>query len=224
MPIGVADGLLPARIARVGLNRAAAVNVAAPEIGAAGGAFRSGGVSGVIATPAAAGLLFSLRNPTGSGRLIVLRFLRVNYYAITNPTAQQEVYVDMCVARAWTVADSGGTAVALTGNQGKKRTSHATSIAEARIASTAALTSGTKTLDTNPVAAAGGVALAAAATVPNFKTSLAIDMTNGAEWPFVFVAGEGMTIRNGILGGAGGTFRCAVDAAWDEVDAATVDI
>jgi hypothetical protein len=62
---------------------------------------------------------------------------------------------DLVAARAWTAAGTGGGTLTLTGNNGKLRTSQNTAVlsaGEIRVATTAALGAGTKTLDSQGLA------------------------------------------------------------------------
>ena len=62
--------------------------------------------------------------------------------------------VDMMIARSWTADGSGGSAATISGNNQKMRTGPmgASLLGAARISSTAALTAGTKSLDTQAIA------------------------------------------------------------------------
>ena len=61
-----------------------------------------------------------------SANPVIVRRVGVGLTLTTGFTAAQELRFQLQVARSWTVADSGGTAVALTGNNCKHRTSLAT--------------------------------------------------------------------------------------------------
>lgn len=56
------------------------------------------------------------------------------------------------IARSFTASDSGGAALTLTGNNGKLRTNMgATLLTDLRMSTTATLTAGTRTVDTQPI-------------------------------------------------------------------------
>jgi len=121
------------------------------------------------------------------------------------------------VARSWTADGSGGTAATLTGNNTKLRTDMgATLLGSCRISSTAALTAGTKTLDTN---ASGQMSLAfpaVASTQIENRISL-FEPNPGMESPFVLSQNEGIVIRAAVP--ATGTWSFGVTVTWTEVTA-----
>lgn len=123
-------------------------------------------------------------------------------------------------ARSWTADGGGGTAATMTTNNGKVRTSHATSglggspvQGTARIASTGALTAGTKTLDAVDMGACvAGIAATAGAGVNN--NNMFID-EGGAEHPIVLAANEGIVIRATVP--ATGTWTAGFMIDWTEM-------
>lgn len=125
--------------------------------------------------------------------------------------------MQLYVARSWTADGSGGTAATLTGNNAKMRTDMgATLLGSARISSTAALTAGTKTLDTN---ASGQMSLsfpAVAATQIENRISL-FEPNPGMESPFILGQNEGLVIRATVP--ATGTWSFGVTINWTEVTA-----
>jgi hypothetical protein len=182
------------------------------------GAFRLGKMSGLTTGLAANGNIFYLRNPDPS-KLMILQYLKIRAAVITGFTAAQEIAFDAIIARAWTAATAGGTAVAINNNNMKKRASLAPSIADARIATTAVLTAPTATLDAESFLAGTGKTLAAAATVQDIAIEEEFDATNGSDYPIILGQNEGICVRNSILLGAGGTVRYAINAAWLEATA-----
>lgn len=125
--------------------------------------------------------------------------------------------VDMLVARSWTADGSGGTALTLTGNNAKTRSNMGTTLlGAARIASTAALTAGTKTLDSNAV----GQYSAAFGTGTSIQWIPQFDLFHtdpGGESPLVFSQNEGFVVRATVP--ATGTWQFGVTVAWTEVGA-----
>ena len=129
-------------------------------------------------------------------------------------------------ARAWSVAGSGGTRATLTGNNAKLRTSMASSgVNDAGISSTAALTAGTKTLDTQDL---GSYALGIGTGAITVDTRLVwseriklFDCDAAVAHPLVCTStggGEGFVVRVGANAfPAGATWIGAVDVAWAEV-------
>lgn len=179
------------------------------------GVFRLGKISGLTTGLAANGVLFTLRNPDAS-KLIILQYLKVRAAVITGFTAAQEIAFDVLPHRSWTVAPSGGTAVAINQNNLKKRTALSVSIADIRIATTGVLTLGTATADAETIMAGTGKTLAAAATVQDVAIEEEYDATGGSEYPIVLAQNEGLAVRNTVLLGAGGTVRWAITAGWLE--------
>jgi hypothetical protein len=119
------------------------------------------------------------------------------------------------IARAWSGDGSGGTAITLTTNNQKQRTSMGTSlVGAARIASTAALTAGTKTLDAQDCGqAVGGVtATAGAGLAPQSMLDVL-----GLGFPIVLAASEGFVIRATVP--ATGTWTAGFTIHWTEVTA-----
>jgi hypothetical protein len=173
-------------------------------------AARSGAVTGLAANTA----LFSFRNL--SANPVIVRRAGVGFITTTGFTAAQELAFGLKVARAFTVADSGGTPIALTGNNCKARSSlgNLTSV-DARISTTGALTAGTKTLDANDIGITGAYALAAgvgAILPPSLNNLLSHDT---GDYPIVLAQNEGINIMNLVAMGAGGvgTFYANLEMA-----------
>lgn len=125
--------------------------------------------------------------------------------------------VDMVPARAWTADGSGGTAGTLTGNNAKMRTSMGTSLGPGfRIASTAALTAGTKTLDTDPV---GQISLSfgVATSVQYVNGTVLFGEDPGPEMPLVLANQEGFVVRATVP--ATGTWQFGITVVWAELTA-----
>jgi len=125
--------------------------------------------------------------------------------------------VDMLVARSWTADGSGGTAATITGNNAKQRSSMGTTLLGAsRIASTAALTAGTKTLDTQAI----GQYSTTFGTVANVQAIPQCDLFHidpGGESPLILAQNEGFVVRATVP--ATGTWQFGVTVCWTEVTA-----
>jgi hypothetical protein len=123
--------------------------------------------------------------------------------------------VDVMVARSWTADGSGGTPATITGNNQKQRTSMGTTLlGAARVASTAALTAGTKTLDSQAI----GQYSAAFGTATSTQWMPALDLFHvdpGGECPLVFAQNEGFVVRATVP--ATGTWQFGVTVCWTEV-------
>lgn len=171
------------------------------SIGAASGALTGAGAN----TP-----VFSFRNI--SANPIVIRRVGVGFIATTGFTAAQIVDFGLLVARSFTASDSAGTAIALTGSNAKMRSSLATvTSVDCRIAAAAALTAGTRTLDTNHLGQVGGYAGAALAGVIVAPASNNLLQHDAGDYPLVLAQNEGFTITNITALGAAGVGRLYVN-------------
>lgn len=128
------------------------------------------------------------------------------------------------MARGWTADGSGGTAATMTGNNQKLRTSMGTSlVGTIRMATTAALGAGTKTIDGQDFGAmATGIGTGAITTgvkLPIFdqQNLLNVDSTN--DHPVILATNEGILVRVGNAGPAAMTWHLAVSCQWAEVTA-----
>lgn len=123
--------------------------------------------------------------------------------------------LDLLAARSWSADGSGGTAATITGNNGKLRTSHGTTLlGAARIASTGALTAGTKTLDSQglgQVSFSIGTAASAIYVQPN---TYLIGEDIGVQHPLVLAQNEGFVIRATVP--ATGTWQVGFTVHWTE--------
>lgn len=183
------------------------------------GAYIISAESGVMAAGLGAGApVFSMRwAPTTPGALALVHRVQV---AVANAGTAFTAGIgslNMFVARAFNASDSGGTAQTLTGNNGKLRTSFNTSlVADMRIASTATLTAGTRTLDAVDV---GLVAFPVPATTTNNLLLALTDMLtrSGADgdWPLVLANNEGFVIQASLPATGTWIFQVVVD--WIEV-------
>lgn len=173
-----------------------------------------GAASGSITGIAAGGAIFSFRN--ASANLIAIRRIGVGFITTTAFTAAQRIEMALQVARAFTVSDSGGTTIALTGSNGKHRSSMGvlTSV-DARISTTAALTAGTKTLDTNYLAIIGAWSGAAGAGInPAVNNLFGHDPE---DYPLILAQNEGFNIINAVAMGAAGVGNAYVNIEAAEV-------
>lgn len=125
--------------------------------------------------------------------------------------------VDLVPARSWTADGSGGTSATLTGNNAKMRTAMGTTLlGAARIASTAALTAGTKTLDTDAIGqytftVGTAASVQYAANIPLLGEDI------GPTPPLVLAQNEGFVLRATVP--ATGTWQFGVTVIWSEVTA-----
>jgi hypothetical protein len=191
--------------------RAARVTIRPPEVI---GWYGFGGASGAMTGVAAAGPVFSMRN-TGTNLLMVRR-VWVGFITTTAFTTAQGLAYGLLKATAFTVSDSGGTAL-YTAGQNKHRTSftNISSAPDIRIGSTAALTAGTRTLETVPLGTAGGSSTAVATSMP-VTPLLSHDP---GDYPLILAQNEGFIITNDIAMGAAGVIRLQVNVEFAEATA-----
>lgn len=192
-----------------------------------GGAFRLSMQSGTMAVSLAANSeIFQFRYVTAASRVCLVHGISIS--AGSNVAAATAVLaaIRATIARAWTVAGTGGTRATLTGNLQKLRTSHTTSeVNDAGISTTGALTAGTKTLDTQDIGCVSfGIGTGAITTDVNLqlipKTNLMGEFVAGMAFPLILANQEGFVIRSGANAfPAGMTWTFGVDVAWSEVDA-----
>jgi hypothetical protein len=125
--------------------------------------------------------------------------------------------IQAMIARGWTADGSGGTALTVTGNNQKLRTSMGTTLIGAlRASSTAALTAGTKTLDANPIGQIAFSVGTAASVIYVNRTTLYGAQEVGAH-PIVLASNEGVIVRATVP--ATGTWQFGVTIDWAEVSA-----
>lgn len=189
-----------------------------------GGAYRLSMVSGTLGAAIAANAeLFQFRYVTAASRVCLVHGISVSAGANVAATAAAILSLRATVARGWTAAGTGGTRATLTGNNQKLRTSHATSeVNDAGMATTGALTVGTKTLDAQDI---GGIAYgvgtgALTVSIPIIlvpKTNLMGDFAGSLAFPLVLANQEGFVVRTGIIQPATMTWNLTVDVAWSEI-------
>jgi hypothetical protein len=191
--------------------RAARVSVRPYE---AIGHYSVGGSSGALTGVAAAGPVFSMRN-TGSNLLLIKR-VQVGFVTTTAFTTAQGLAYGLLKATGFTVSDSGGTAL-FTAGANKLRTAftNISSAPDIRISSTAALTAGTRTLETVPLAVANGASTAVGTIMP--ITSILPHDTG--DYPFTLAQNEGFILTNDIAMGAAGVIRLQVNVEFAEATA-----
>jgi hypothetical protein len=128
--------------------------------------------------------------------------------------------IDLIKSTGWTGQGTLGTGVTLGANN-KKRTSMGSSlmaVGDMRIATTAALGAGTKTLEGNSVStliAAGPITASLNGTIFGKTTLTDSDMASG-EHPFILATNEGLSIRS-VAVPATGTWSMAVTLKWMEL-------
>mgnify|MGYP000872494831 CR=1 FL=1 len=190
-----------------------------------GNAYRFAGFTGTIAAALAANSeVLQFRFVAGTKSFAVVeQVIFDGLGVITAATAAGALGFQLVPARAWTVAGSGGTRIAQTGDNLQLETASPNSqVADIGIATTGALSAGTKTLDANAIGLAiGGVGTAAltayAGTALINNQPLLDAQTGGA--PLVLANQEGFVIRTTHAGPAGLTYVAGFTVCWREVAA-----
>lgn len=178
-------------------------------------------VTGALAAATAGEILQYRWVDTANGRRV--RILAVTMSAVVGATGftAGPVTFSMSIARAWTAAGTGGTSLTLTGDEAKLRKTENTNIlgaaGEIRVATTAALGAGTKTLAANAVASILGGAGGAASTVVPPGSALWQDFVTPYGQPIILAHQEGLSIACSALP-ATGTAQAAFNIFWAEAD------
>jgi hypothetical protein len=165
--------------------------------------------------------LFSMRYAPGTGAVAVITKISVGFAQTVGWTAAAAHEFGVFVARSWTVSDSGGTQVVVTGNTNKARTTmDPTGMTDVRVASTTTFTAGTRTLDTNAmgltIIPTSQVAVASA--VYPFMQEVIFDH-NTSDHPIVLQNNEGIVINNITAFPAAGTAKMIFNIEWFEASA-----
>lgn len=198
--------------------------IAIYPVDAAQGRYRLTAISGLMTTIAAgtatAGHIFAWRWGSAAPNIVKVYRINVRFRTIAGFTAAQEIEFAAYRATGYSASHTGGTPIVTTGTELRKDTTDdgGSFLTDARIATTAALTAGTHTLQANPFFADSYAELAAAATVPKGRIDTGYNYQELLHEPLVFRQNEGFIIRNEILMGAGGTVRMFVDMDWIETN------
>jgi len=171
-------------------------------------------VTGNQTLTAANGAIFSFRqigtNP------ILIRKVKVGFVLTTAFTTAQRMSYGLIVARSFTASDTGGTAISITGNNMKHRTSLSTlTSVDCRIGTTAALTAGTKTLDTNQIGICEWWNGAVGATLA--LSDGVLFNSDSAGYPIILAQNEGINIQNLVVMGVAGVGVACVNIELAEV-------
>jgi hypothetical protein len=178
---------------------------------------------------AAGGLVFSFRwNPSTTTNLCMIRRVEVGFATTTAFTAAQSVQYSMQIARSFTASDTGGTSLSLAqANTGKMRTtmpsSAFTSTGNIQIASTGAMSAGTRTLDSYPIAYAATFGPAASA-IPTVMPITAMYQHQSGDYPLILANNEGFIVSNVIAMGAAGIINLTVNVEWMELSATSGNV
>jgi hypothetical protein len=178
--------------------------------------YSAGAKTGLLSGLAANAPIFSFRN-IGTN-LVLLRRVGIGFVTTTAFTTAQIVDFGLQIARAFTASDSAGSAIALTGSNMKHRTAQATfSSGDLRVATTTALTAGTRTLDANPVSSIGAWSGAVGAGLQPAPANLF--QHDAEDYPIVLANNEGFVIQNLTAMGAAGVVQAYVNVEFAEANA-----
>jgi hypothetical protein len=170
--------------------------------------------SGVMAAGLAAGAEIVQFRFLHASNCAVIRRVRL-YAGGIGAFAAGAVRFDLIKSLAWTVDGSGGALANVATNNGKKRSSMSTISGSAlRVATTAALGAGTKTLDAQALCAVGGSTTAVAGTPLITPHDDLFDADDGNMHPLVLGNQEGFSIRATVP--ATGTWTFGVDVDFFE--------
>ena len=174
--------------------------------------FSTGLVTGVAAGDGTAGHILALRNDNTASKFVRLRALEVEFLLTTAFGSAQEVGFDAFVARGYSAAHTGATALTLATNDGKKLATYPTTVLAGRIANTGALTAGTHTFDANPIARGSVYCSAIGAQL----TARRYDFSEYEPGGIILADNEGIVVRNVTAMGATGVGRWQFTAEWDD--------
>lgn len=208
-----------------------------PKLGGPGdllGSYRlvtnTGLVTAVATRTSTLGQLLAWRRSSTATTRCEIGYIGAKFTCTTAYTTAQRTGVDLIVARAYTASASGGTAIDM-GSTVTKTGALATAFPASivgvantvRVATTDGMTSGTQTLDANPIGAlvawtgAVGDQIPAAASGKEFGTLFGKPHSEGGNpAPLILAADEGFLIRNYILMGATGVGVWDFIVEWNE--------
>lgn len=160
---------------------------------------------------------------TDATRLCLIQKITIEGIYATTAFAVGAIRFTATIARSFSAAGTGGTALTLTGNTNKMRTSMGTTLmGEIRVATTAALGAGTKTLDTNFIGAINSHSSAGTGAATPIIGSIFLpsydlfeqDSADG-EHPAVLAQNEGLIVRATVP--ATGVWTASIRVKWAEV-------
>jgi hypothetical protein len=188
------------------------------------GHYSYGGFTGILPAALAANSEIYQFRWADATRLCAIRAVRIS--AVVSTTffaAGVPVQIDMVKSTSWSVAGTGGTAVSPAATI-KKRTSMGSSLVasgDMRIATTAALGAGTKTLEANSLAALaapGPITASLNGQIIAGGTVLwEADIAHG-DHPLILGTNEGFSIRS-VNVPATGTWTATIQVDWAELTA-----
>lgn len=180
------------------------------------GSYKMGHASAIMAAGlSSASPILSFRN--SSANLAVIRRVTFSMAGLATAFTAGQALFNLFAARSFSASDTGGGALTQTTNNGKLRTSMATTgIAEIRGSSTAALSAGTRVKDATPLAVltVGLGVVVSTIYIPPQTVFLGGD-TDGH--PLVLAQNEGFVIEATVPATGTWVFGCNID--WSEMAA-----
>lgn len=191
------------------------------------GAYCFGGVSGTMAAGLAGNSEIVQCRWIDATRIMLLRSVKLSAHQQGTAFTAGAIEFNLTCARSWSADGTGGNAIVFsTNNTNKKRTDFPLSLFSDtgfRVASTAALGAGTKTLDTNRAASVVSFVSSVATTAdssPLLAPTYLWTRDTSDEYPFLFEQNEGFVVRATVPGT--GTWTFGVTIEWSELDPAAV--
>jgi hypothetical protein len=173
--------------------------------------------TGVMAAGLAANAeIFQLRW-TDATRLCVITSVHCSGGGSIVAFAAGVTVMEVLAARSWVTVGSGGTAITLATNNQKLRSAMGTSLVnDMRVASTAILGLGAKTLDAQPL---GSIVSSVTATAgaPLWPSAHLYEINENDGHPIILAANEGIVVRATVP--ATGTWTASIDVTWMEMAA-----
>jgi hypothetical protein len=204
-------------VAEVESNTRALRGVLRPTDFGALGVYSVGAATGTIGAGAGANSEIFQFRWTDATRLAVIKFVAVSAGNTATAFAAGVTNFDVIAARSFTGAGTGGTTLTLTTNNAKLRTNMGTTlVGEIRVATTAALGAGTKTLDAQGFGNGASSVPATAGSVVIPYTQL-YNPQSESEYPIVLAQNEGIVIRATVPGT--GTWTAGIQVKWAEYTA-----
>lgn len=188
--------------------------------------YRYAGFTGTIAAATGAGaelLQFRFVSGTKTYALVYkVQFTGMGIVAVA--TAAGPLGFEHVPARSWTVAGSGGTRIATTGDNLQTETALPVSqVNDLGISTTAGLTAGTKTLDANAqgniISGIGTGAVTIYGGTSVVPAGMLLDADGEGQQPLVLANQEGFVVRTTHVGPAGLTYVAGFKIVWVEVTA-----
>lgn len=180
------------------------------------GAYQWSATSGAIAASTAANsVLFTFKN--SGTNIIVLKRVSVGLQITTAYTKGSLRLATYFARTSFTQGTTNATAITLTGNNGKKRTSFPTTTATGYICTTTGITGDTATgEDTIPFSTIG-IDLTAAISNSPAAGLVELFSQQATEYPVVLAAGEGFRLKNDTAFALTGVSNLIVNLEYAEV-------